>query len=400
MSTIKQDYINIKSTGSITFNDDNNLTIYSNTTNQLTLAATADAGKLLFTSGTSGIVLDSTYGSSTTGSVAGPINLVSNAASSWKNSNSNLTLETSTSGNILLSSVGAVNVTSNSSSTWSQISSTFTLNAAGLSLNASSGCYITANNSELLLNTTGTGNNLTLITYGASDILATSSAALTLSSVQNSSWTVDTANLTLQTVGASGSLILSSVGATNISSDGILIMNTYSSMALGANATSISIGSSGMTTTIQGDLVVVGTSDTQITAQSEVLTSTDVAAYSAGELTAGALRSSGGIGTTSNILANANGATVGGPVLNITQNSTTAEQPVAFLQQSSSTQSFLSFVGASNNLQPGYSIVRSDASVTFNSEAYIQIQVRDTGETNPLGGGTVATYYLPIYSIE
>ena len=407
MSTFVQDKIKLTGNGVLMFNDDDNLSLYSNNTNQLTVAATNAAGRILVTSGTGGLALDSTYGSSTTGTVLGGINLTSAAASSWVNSSSNLTLETRTSGNIAWSSAGGVNVTSNTASIWNQASSSLTLQTTGLAADSpmnltssgiinltSSGISAWQNTGALSLTTTG---NLTL-TSGNS-IIANSSGALTLSSAQPSSWAVSN-SLSLQATGTSGTISLLSAGATSITSTGVLTLDSSASINFGRSATAISIGSSGMTTTIEGDLVVVGTSDTQINAQSQVLSSTDVGVYDAGVLTSGALRASGGLATLSNILANADGTTVGGPVLNITQNNITAEQPVGYLEQSCDTQSFLSLVGSSNNLQAGYTIVRSSALVTFTSEAYVQMTLQDNGKQNPLNGGLPATYYLPLYSIS
>lgn len=72
-----------------------------------------NTGSVDILSGTGGINLDATLGNSTTtGSVSGPINLISKAASSWSNTSSNLTIQTVTAGDTIINSAEDVIINS------------------------------------------------------------------------------------------------------------------------------------------------------------------------------------------------------------------------------------------------------------------------------------------------
>jgi hypothetical protein len=124
-------------------NGDLNIGLKGNTAttqHQMLISATNNtSGAVYLTSGSAGIVLDSTVGSGLSQSQNGAITLISKAASSWVTYSSNLSLSTSTSGNILLNSAGGITldsastttIGSNGSSSWTNTGGDLSLSTVG-----------------------------------------------------------------------------------------------------------------------------------------------------------------------------------------------------------------------------------------------------------------------------
>jgi hypothetical protein len=206
---------------------DLNLQIKSGTTDQLVIRANYADGALAFDAGTGGIVLDATMGTGATGSTAGPISLISKAASSWAVSNAALTL--SAANTIETSASGSIAKTAASGMTLTATAGTLALAATAGATTETSGTTITK--------TGGTGMSLTS-TAGTLALAATAGA------------TTETSGTTItKTAGTSMSLD----AATSASFGG----STATSVIIGNSSNPVNIN--GNTTTINGNLVVNGT---------------------------------------------------------------------------------------------------------------------------------------------
>jgi hypothetical protein len=114
LEDIKIDRVDFSQTGSI----------YNQNENNLTVSAGSATASLTLESGSGGISLDSTKGEGVSGSVAGPINLISQEESSWINTASDLIIKTLESGNIVLSAADSVNLVSEKVSIGTKTSTT------------------------------------------------------------------------------------------------------------------------------------------------------------------------------------------------------------------------------------------------------------------------------------
>jgi hypothetical protein len=246
----------IQGTDILRFNtNNNNLSLSSIDVNTLSLNASTDTGKILFTSGSGGLTFDATYGASTTGTQAGAINLVSKANSSWNQTSGSLTLQTFTSGSISIISVASSTFTSSSTTSISSVGSSNWSNSSGsLSLTTTSGAInltsagVTAILSNGVSSWNNTSGNLNLTTTTSGAINLTSAGVTTISSNGISTWnnTAGALNLTTTT---SGPINLTSAGLTAITSTGTsLWTNTSGNLSLiTATTGAINLISAGLT---------------------------------------------------------------------------------------------------------------------------------------------------------
>lgn len=362
MSTVIFDYVNVSGTQFLSFGDNRTSQILEPAAGQLTLQSYTNTGSVSISSGSGGITIDATKGVGGTLSQSGAIALVAKSNSSWNVTSGDLALSTLTSGN-------------------------FTVDAAGyFSLESIGG------DSQIFVK--GNGNSqgaLTLKTWyndGESDIdqailQLNPTGSVVIVSKGSSSWT------------GSSHLDISVVNNLYLSTGNV--GTTY----LGQNAGAVSIGRAGITTTILGNLVVDGEYD--VTSDQITLSSTQVAAISGGAVTAGAVKSAGGIGTTSNIIAQANGSTLvdesSTPILSVTQTAAGAGNfPVAYFNQASGSSSLFSLEVTSASGSATNTLVISSDPVNATQVGFLKITLTD----NRVGGGGLATgaYYLPIFTVE
>jgi hypothetical protein len=301
MSQTTFNNVRIKNNYSLGFNNAGALTMKSTSDDAILTKANTTAGAYTVETGTGGFVVDATMGATTTsGTVAGPITLKSKAASGWTNTASDLTLSTVDSGNVALTSASAMNLTSAANSLYTVAGANLALSTTGVSGDIS----LTSTKALTMSNTaasswTSTAANLSLITATSGDITLTSAGAGNITAADSSTYTVSGASktLTLSTTGSSSGIAVSSTsGAVDISSAAdstFAVTGTESDLTLStagssskvtitsagtgasamsldtgsggtlnigtANAGAISIGSAGMTTTINGSLLVSGT---------------------------------------------------------------------------------------------------------------------------------------------
>ncbi len=302
MSQTTFNNVRIKNNYALGFNNvADALTMKSTSNDAILTKANTTAGACTVETGTGGFTVDATMGNtSTTGTVAGPITLKSKAASGWTNTASDLTLSTVTSGNVALSSASAVNLSSAANSLYTVAGANLSLSTTGASgdISMASTKALTMSNTTAS-SWTSTGANLSLTTATSGNIALTSAGAGNITAADSSTYTVSGASktLTLSATGSSSGIAVSSTsGAVDISSAAdstLAVTGDESDLALttagtsskvtitsagtgasamsldtgsggtlsigAANAGAISIGSAGMTTTINGSLLVSGT---------------------------------------------------------------------------------------------------------------------------------------------
>ncbi len=440
MSTNIFNNVQVSGTNSLFLNNNNNLFLKSTDTNDLLLASNTLTGLVQINSGSGGIVLDSSFGTSGSGSISGGINLISKANSSWKTTEGNLLIETLNSGSLSLASAGVTTITSNGNGSWTNTSGNLTFQTAtsGNFLITSAGVNELYSAQQTIITSSGSSNwtnyggllfqsnngNLSLTTVGSGNLLLTSAGVTNIASVGNlvlqSTGNTEIASAGVTTITSNeisswineGSLILSnSIGpftinaefgsSLSISSNTTASLDSNGVLTIGSTSSSINIGKSGALTTILGNLQVNGT--VNFDQQSETFSSTDVGAINSqtGNPSSGAIQTYGGIASKSNIISSANGAIIDGPILSITQNNDASNQPVAYFNQAYNNGSLLSFVGSSSNTENYTKTIVSVGSVPIASQSgFIKITLTDLSTA---GDSTVmadADYYIPLYSID
>lgn len=228
--------IRLKDSKILKFGDSDEFTFFCNNENQLTLKSTTDLGKLAFTAGTGGIVIDSSAGSGTSGTVNGPISLISKADSNWQVTSANLNLETAGSGNVLITAAESMNLTGSANSTYQ------------------------VNSANLNLKTDTTGN--VAITAADALTLSSSNGAINLNATGAANVVANENDLSLSTV-TSGNVIITSAGSISETAGTSHTMDAATIVSIGTTAaTDVFIGRDGQNTTINGNLIVSGTTTT------------------------------------------------------------------------------------------------------------------------------------------
>lgn len=246
---------NIKVIGKIIFGTDSLIKL--GTSHQLQLIANNSSGSIFLSSGTGGISLDSTSGSGSSGSQNGPILLVSKAASSWINSQSNLSFETLSSGDINISSVDSVNITANSNSSWTNTTSKITLktltsgdidltSAGAFNFNSSGNSIITVSSGNLTLDA---NESLELVSTTVN--IGTEGGVINVLGNLHVSGTTTTVNSTNLNIGENAIILNSSPSGSNIDSSILMKrsgvdITTYDSFPTSSYTTGSSVGVSGI----------------------------------------------------------------------------------------------------------------------------------------------------------